>query len=311
MYPDNYFPQRLVKHYRGELTAQEHLGFMLMCDLKVGETFGYPFYLRSCAKPLQASLIIDFGLDFTTEEIAICCASHAGEDCHVELAKKLLNKIGLDETYLKCGLHRPLSKTADEKLKHSGRAETVFHNNCVGKHIMMLALCLKNGWDTKNYDKIEHPVQQAIKEKIYDLCEIEEEYPITKDGCGVPIFSMPLNNMLKGYLNLFNSPKYERIKQAFLNYPYIIGGEDRLDTKIMQNSPLIAKVGAGGLCIVINLEQADGLIVKILDCDMQAREIATLSMLKKLGWADIQYEKNIKTLHGEIVGTMKMVAFNE
>ncbi len=308
MYPDSYVPQRLVKHFRGELTAREHLGFVLSSDFNFGETFGYPFYLRSCAKPLQAALIIDNELDFSLEEIAICCASHAGEDCHIELAKKLLNKIGLDESKLKCGLHRPLSKTADKNLILSGKNETVFHNNCVGKHIMMLALCKKNNWDIETYYQEEHPLQQAIKEKIYDLCEIEEDYPITKDGCGVPIHSMPLKNMLTGYLNLFTSPKYEKIKNAFLNYPYIIGGEDRLDTKIMENSEnLVAKVGADGLCIVINLEKADGLVIKILDGDMKAREIATLSMLKKMYWANVPHETAIKTLHGEEIGLMKFV----
>ena len=67
MYPDSYIPQRLVKHFRGELTAQEHLGFVVGTDFSFGETFDYPFYLRSCAKPLQASLIIDEELDFTSE----------------------------------------------------------------------------------------------------------------------------------------------------------------------------------------------------------------------------------------------------
>ncbi len=308
MYPDSYIPQRLVKHFRGELTAQEHLGFVVGTDFSFGETFDYPFYLRSCAKPLQASLIIDENLDFTSEEIAICCASHAGEDCHVELAKQLLNKVGIDENKLRCGIHAPISKTANENLIKKGQEPTVFHNNCVGKHIMMLAICKKYGWDLDTYDQLEHPVQQLIKEKIYDLCEIEEDYPTTKDGCGVPIFSMPLKNMLKGYLHLLISTKYEKIRDAFRQNPYIIGGENRLDTKIMQNSNnLIAKVGAGGLCIVINLEHADGIVVKILDCDMQAREIATLSMIKKLNWANIPFETDIKTIHGDVVGLMKFV----
>ena len=309
MYPDNYLPQRLVKHFRGELTEQEHLGFVLTSEFEFGDSFGYPFYLRSCAKPLQASLIIDNELDFTTEEIAICCASHAGEKCHVELAKRLLNKIGLDESKLKCGLHKPLSQTVKEELIKTGEKETVFHNNCVGKHIMMLALCLKNGWDIETYDDIEHPVQQTIKNRIYDLCEVDEDYPIAKDGCGVPIFSMPLKNMLTGYLNLFTSEKYQKITQAFRQYPYIIGGENRLDTKIIQNSDnLVAKVGACGLCIVVDLEFADGLVVKVLDSDMQAREVATLSMLKKMSWANIPFDTDIKTLHGEVIGLMKFIA---
>lgn len=308
MYPDCYIPQQLIKCYRGELNSEEHLGFVMTSDLKFGETFGYPFYMRSCAKPLQAALIIDNDLDFTDEEIAICCASHAGEDCHTEVAKKLLKKIGLEEKHLKCGLHRPISKTANENLIKKGQKETVFHNNCVGKHIMMLALCLKNGWDIETYDQLENPVQQAVKEKIYDLCEVEEEYPITKDGCGVPTFSMPLDNMLKGFVNFFTAEKYKKIREAMRKYPYLIGGEDRLDTKIMQNSEnLIAKVGAGGLCIVVNTDKADALLVKILDGDMKAREVTVCSMLKKMSWADIPCDTSIKTLHGENIGEIKFV----
>jgi L-asparaginase II len=66
---------------------------------RAGECGNYPFYLRSCAKPLQASLIVSFGMDeaynMTEEEIALCCASHAGEQCHIDIAKSLMKKSGL------------------------------------------------------------------------------------------------------------------------------------------------------------------------------------------------------------------------
>ena len=294
-----------IEYVRDGLVEEFHEG-LFMLSTEPYDTI--PYYLRSCAKPIQASLILDYDLDFTEEEIAICCASHAGEKCHVELAKHLLNKIGVDESKLRCGIHKPISKTALEEMIKNGEEPSIFQNNCVGKHIMMLAICKKNGWDLDTYDQLEHPLQQEIKNRIYDFCEIEEDYPITKDGCGVPICSMPLENMLKGYLNLFTSEKYKKIRNAFRNHPYIIGGEDRLDTKIMQGSDnLVAKVGAGGLCIVVNLEEADGILIKILDCDMQAREITTLSMLKKMNWANIPFDHEVKTLHGDVLGEKKFV----
>ena len=285
-----------------------------------------PYYLRSCAKPLQASLMIDYGTDeffgFTEEEIALCCASHAGEKIHTSIAQNILDKIGLDKTYLKCGLHKPLSKTRQNEMLLSSEKETELHNNCSGKHLMMLAICKQKGWDLKNYDDRNHPLQIAIKNKIYELCECQtpsplegegrgegysSNYPITTDGCGVPIMSVPLENMVKGYLNLFCNPKYEKIKNAFLNNPYIIGGEDRTDTKIIQNSKnIVAKVGAGGLCVVVNTEKCEGFVVKIADCDMKARELVVIEMLKELGWADIEVDKTIKTLHGQIVGNIEV-----
>lgn len=307
-------PAKLVKYIRDGLIEQEHFGFVLLgnrsgvFDSK-GDDRHYPFYLRSCAKPLQSALIIDFGMDkffdMTEKEIALCCASHAGEQIHLDIAEALLSKIGLNQSDLKCGLHKPLSKTENLRLTKEHESENILHNNCSGKHIMMLGLCVMNGWDLKTYDDINHPLQKEIKNKIYELCEIKQSYPVTSDGCGVPIVSMPLENIIKGYLNLFCNPVYEKIKNAFLNNSYIIGGEDRLDTKIIENSKnIIAKVGAGGLCVVVNTTKEEAFVVKISDSDMKARELVVCDTLKNLHWAEIPVERYIKTLHGNIVGEM-------
>ncbi len=311
-------PEKLVVYVRDGLVEQEHFGYVVRADKsrvleRSGEDKNYPFYLRSCAKPLQASLIIDYALDkkfdLTGEEIAVCCASHAGEKVHVDIVKNLLKKFGLTEEKLKCGNHDPISKTAQKELIRNGIDAGAIYNNCSGKHAMMLGLCVLNGWDIENYDDINHPLQIAIKNKIYELCEINHhDYPITKDGCGVPIFSMPLANIVKGYLNLFCDKKYEKIKNAFINYPYIIGGEDRTDTKIMSNdnsSKLIAKVGAGGLCVVVNTELEEGFVVKICDSNMDAREILTADLINNLHWGNIEISHDIKTLHNDIVGHVK------
>lgn len=340
----NYYPEKLLEYVRDGLVEQEHYGLIVKVSVdgniyRLGDDKNYPFYLRSCAKPLQASLIIDFEIDkafdMTSEEIALCCASHAGEKCHAQVAKGFLEKIGFNENHMKCGLHKPLSKTERNKLIKEGKSENIFQNNCTGKHVMMLAICKKMGWNVDNYDSPEHPLQVAIKNKIYELCEVSTNYPSTKDGCGVPIYSMPLKNMVNGYLNLFLDEKYSKIKDAFIDNPYLIGGEDRFDTAIMtatnakchcekgQNSdeaiqkkhslsPLIAKSGAGGICIVINLEQKKGFVIKIMDSDMKARAICTIEALKQLGWLSpemlehdlikSQNQTDILTLHDEKIG---------
>lgn len=298
----------LVEHIRDGLIEEEHDGFVLTS--KYGNANDYPYYLRSCAKPLQASLMIDYGLDkkygLTSAEIAFCCASHAGEKCHTDIAEALLKKFGLEYNWLKCGIHPPLfNKSTQEPI-------TYFHNNCVGKHILFLVLCKENGWDIETYDNIKHPLQQKVKDKISELCEIKQKndsypYNITKDGCGVPILAMPLKNILKGYINLFCNPKYEKIKNAYLENPYIIGGKDRLDTEIMQNtSELVAKVGAGGLCVVVNVAAKDGLIVKINDCNMDSRRLVVFEALNKLNWSSYECDKTIRTLHNDIVGTINI-----
>ncbi|MBR1754151.1 asparaginase [bacterium] len=310
---------KLLEYYRDGLIEEEHYGFITVktpTETKhIGEDNGYPFFLRSCAKPLQASLLCDYGLDreLSLEQIAVCCASHAGEQCHVMVVRSVLEKFGLSEKMLQCGEHEPVSFSAQKELILKGEKAGQIHNNCSGKHAMMLALCKKNGWSLDNYYELEHPLQQSIKSKINDLCEVTEIYPITTDGCGVPIFSMPLENILKGYLNLFFDDKYVKIKEAFQNCPYLIGGENRLDTAVMMKNPhLISKVGAGGLCVVVNLEEKSAFVVKIADCDMRARAICVIKLLKDFGWIKeetdfmkIQNSTDILTIKGLKVGEVK------
>ena len=308
-------PAKLVIYNRDGLIEREHFGYVLHRGQlqgveKIGDDKNYPFYIRSCAKPLQASLLIDYELDkefnMTEEEIAICCASHTGEKAHTDIIKNLLKKFDISEAKLKCGIHPPISKTVQEELVKNNEEPNVLHNNCSGKHAMMLGLCKLNDWDMDNYDNINHPLQQNIKNKIYSLCKINNEYPITKDGCGVPIHSMPLDNLLKGYLNLFCNPKYERIKNAFLNHPYIIGGENRTDTKIIENTKnIVAKVGAGGLCVVVNTELQEAFVVKICDTDMTAREITAIDLLNNLHWGNIEVSHDIKTHNNDIIGKIE------
>ena len=304
----------IVQHIRDGLIEEEHTGYVITTSSK--DIPDYPYYLRSCAKPLQASLMIDYGLDkkynLSSAEIALCCASHAGERCHTDIAEGLMSKFGLEYDWLKCGLHSPLSKTRQYEMKVNNEKVNYYHNNCSGKHILFLALCKENNWDIKTYDRIDNPLQKKVIEKISNLCEINRNdgsypYKITKDGCGVPILAMPLKNMLTGFINLFCNARYEKIKNAYIENPYIIGGEDRLDTEIIANTKnLVAKVGAGGLCIVVNTVLKDGFLVKINDCNMDTRRLVVFETLNKLGWADYKTDKSIKTLHNDIVGEIKI-----
>ena len=286
-----------VEYIRDGLVEEFHEG-LFMLSTEPYDTI--PYYLRSCAKPLQATLLIDYGIDLTEEELALCCGSHAGEECHIRVAKQILDKFEIDESYLKCGVHAPLARSMQDKMLLNGKKARAIHNNCSGKHIGFLVICKKKGWDMETYDKLGHPLQIAIKNKINNMCEITLNYPVTTDGCGVPILSMPLKNMLIGYKNLL---QYKKIINAIQKYPYIFGGENRLDTEIIEKTQgLIAKVGAGGLCIVFNVKEQIGFVVKINDCSMEARRFAVLEMINRLGWGNIEFDKTIKTLHGQEVG---------
>ncbi len=334
-----------IEYIRNGLIEEFHDGIFLDFAEGKSDRNTYPYYLRSCAKPLQASLLIDYGAELTDSELALCCGSHTGEECHLETARGIMKKYSITESMLKCGIHAPLSRTMQDKMLLRNEKPSQLHNNCSGKHIGFLVLCKINGWDTDNYYELEHPLQQAVIKKIYEMCEVAVEntplctaenctiegkrkdknlaqealpilqekclenkgeynknhyYPITTDGCGVPIVSMPLYNMLVGYMNLL---KYNKIINAIMENPYIFGGENRTDTEIIQKTDgLVAKVGAGGLCIVLNTKKQDAFIIKINDCSMEARRFAVLETINRLGWGDIDIDNKIRTISGKIIG---------
>ncbi len=312
----------LIKFLRNNLSEKEHNGLIFLLDKnaiikKIGEDNGYAFYHRSCMKPLQASVLIDFSVDekynLSLEEIAIASASHCGSDIHIKTVLSLLKKIGLDSSYLKCPPHKPLSVEAQKNLILSEENYTALHNNCSGKHAAMLALCVAMGWDTQNYIDAGHPLNRSVIKRVEELCETENSI-ISKDGCGLPTVATTLNSLGKGFLNLFLDKKYDKLKRAFIEYPYFIGGDLRLDTEVIKASEanLIAKVGACGLCTVVNLQKEQCLVVKIQDTDMEARSLVVIESLRQLGWLDDSKIRNsslnklfntrIETLLGEVVG---------
>jgi len=270
-------PKLLVKTDREGYVEKLHYGFVWVIDeefnvvLREGEDNNTPFPFRSGAKPLQASVVIDSGafghFGFTHRELAVMCASHTGEDVHVETVKGILEKIGLAEKHLQCEPH-------------------TLKNNCSGKHSGMLAVCVKNNWDINTYLDKNHPLQQQIMLKIKDLCGLDAVPPTVRDGCTAPVPVLSHYNMGVGYLNLFFDPKYGDIKRAMLENPYVVGGSGRIDTEVMQAAPgkLIAKVSAEGVCLVVNLEEKKVLIVRITDADRDARAVAVRDMIRRLGW---------------------------
>lgn len=318
----------LIKFKRNGLSEQEHTGLIVLLNKekiikKVGEDNNYPFFQRSCMKPLQLAKLIDSQVDkvfkFSIEEIAVSSASHTGSSEHIKVVKSLLSKIGLDASYLKCGASKPISLEEQKRLILANEHYSVLHNNCSGKHAAMLAFCLTMGWDLHNYLDDSHPLNKAIVDKVKELCEVtDKEVIFSKDGCGLPTIATTLYEMGKGFLNLFLDDKYKTIKDAFLNYPYLIGGHLRLDSEIMNSSGgnLVAKVGAGGLCTIVNLNKQECLVVKIADVDMKARSLVVIDSLKQLGWLEEMqiintelnglFDKTISTIAGEIIGSVEI-----
>lgn len=300
----NYFP--ILDEIRSNSIDCRYFGLAFLYDKNgkiKGKNSSAKFFLRSTMKPIQASILSNDIIDkfgFTESELAVMQGSHSGENIHTELVYSILNKVGLKEDDLLCPIIPPLNT------KNTASYSKV-HNNCSGKHSMMLSYCIYNNLDIKNYNDFNHPVQLKIKEKLLNYAKTND-YSITKDGCTVPIYGFSISDMACAFLNYYEDKNNERLIKAYKNNPYIIGGSDnfgkRTDTKIMElNNSLISKVGAGGFIYIYNEDTKEILIVKMSQNNNLYREIVVLEILYNLGWLKNRYyDKNIYTEANEIIG---------
>jgi L-asparaginase II len=248
---------------------------------------------RSCAKPLQVHPFVASGqldaADWSTDELALACASHGGEPEHVTLAASMLASIGLTEADLACGPHTPLSDRGASLLQTSATAPTRLHNNCSGKHAAMLAASLANGWSSSGYDRPDHPLQLAIRAGLSRWTGLSDgAVDIATDGCGVPVFILGLQQMATAYSRLAVAARDEeapsRILDAMATRPFLVGGTDRFDTELIlaTGGNVIAKVGAEGVHTVLIRDQGIGFAIKVADGASRAQHPAVLRLLQRL-----------------------------
>ncbi|MGI8640550.1 MAG: asparaginase [Pyrinomonadaceae bacterium] len=327
----------LAKVIRGETVESIHRGHLIVIDGdgKTIASLGNPetvTFFRSSAKPFQAIPFLTSGaasaFGFSEKEIALACGSHSGESFHVETVRKMLVKIGLGESDLKCGAHLPFNDKEAERMIKAGEQPTQMHNNCSGKHCAMLGEAKHSGADITTYYLLENPVQQKILETVSIFTDIPpDEIKIGIDGCAAPNFALPVSAMAKSFARLVFPPKsFDKEKceacriivSAMTSYPEMIGGTERLDTMIMQTlrGKIISKVGAEGVYTAGILPSAKwkkglGIAFKIEDGeDKRARPVVAIELLRQLGILDAESLKTLSPMmienrRGDIVGKIE------
>ena len=294
--------------HRGSIAVVDQGGTLLD---HVGDPDFFTF-LRSCAKPLQALPVIESGaadrFGLTPAELACMCGSLSGQDFHVAAVSSILAKIGLSEEELQCGIHVPSHRPTARKMGEEGEKPRTIHNNCAGKHAAMLALAIFNGWPTEGYARSDHPVQRLILGEISRMTEIPEgEIKIGIDGCGVPVFALPLRNLAWAYAKMAVAPDPERmttvrqkalhrLMKAVLAHPEMIAGDQRPCTDLMRAAPgkLFAKIGMEGSYGLALMGRGIGIAVKMEDGAPRGLAPTVVEVLRQYG-----------ILQGEALGRLK------
>jgi L-asparaginase II len=263
-------PPLVVEAVRGELTESRHLVDVAVVDgdgtliASAGDP-GTVAYLRSSAKPIQATVCLELGWTPPgTEQLAVACASHNGEPPHVEAVRVTLEAAGLGEEALRCPVER------GRRIEH----------NCSGKHAAMLAASRANGWDPARYLETEGDLQRTVRARIEAIAGRPSRTTAT-DGCGVPTFAYTLAEAAGIFARL--PDEATKALAAMRAHPFLIAGSHRICTSVMSSRPeIVMKVGAEGLMCGVLIERGTAFALKARDGSARGREIATLRVLESL-----------------------------
>lgn len=319
--------QLTVEVLRGERVESSHLVDAVVVawadgDLDPIGIWGDPdrsVMARSAAKPLQALPLIStgaadaFGLDDV--ELALACASHNGEAVQVERIDGWLHRIGCTVADLECGPQSPGPDWAKRGLWATSAKATALHNNCSGKHAGFLTVCRQLGIAAAGYSGPEHPLQaEYVTPAVAELCDVDVSGQTPAiDGCGIPVWSMPLRALARGWLELARNDSGRVLLRAMVNQPYFVAGTDRACSTIMgeASEAVAVKVGAEGVyCAVVLGDGAStsgpAVALKVRDGASRAAEVAIAWILRGLGL--YEPEPHRVTNHaGTEVGAIRVV----
>ncbi|WP_336077193.1 asparaginase [Paenibacillus sp. 203] len=293
----------LVHELRGEVIENVHYGAICVVDErgKVVHRAGDPehmTFLRSAAKPFQAIPVLKRRIpeiyELTGGETALFAGSHRGEEYHIAALESMYKKIGIDENKLHCCATYPLNEHAKEA-RHRAREpkRRIFHN-CSGKHAGLIALCKHMGWDEKTYYESDHPVQLEIVDTLAYLAEVHKEsIQEGVDGCGLPIFALPLRNIALSYMKLACTDLIgeadirfaaSSIAKRMNEHPEMIADTKFVCSELLRDDNLVAKCGAKGVYGIGLRKERLGIALKVADGAEYVWPCIIASIFERLGY---------------------------
>jgi L-asparaginase II len=257
-------------------------------------------FTRSALKPFQAlPFVLDDGpahFGLTSAELALLCASHSGEDKHVQGVQAILAKIALDPGHLECGCHAPLYYDSVGEPVPQGRLWSPVHHNCSGKHSGFLAWCRLHGTPSANYVDPAHPLQQRIRATLAALTGMpSDQLPSGMDGCSAPNYAMPLARLAQLYARLaqghadpVHGAAMGDLFHAMSGHPDLVSGQARCDLAYMQagRGDWVSKIGADAVQTIGIRSAGLGMAIKVADGAKHVLHSATFSVLEQLGVLD-------------------------
>jgi len=300
----------LIEVLRGTAVESQHAGALAIVDASgaVHTALGdvdRPIFPRSAVKLLQALPLVAGGAaeayQLSDAELAIACASHSGEPEHVATAAGVLARLGLTADALECGTQWPSREPVLRAMAARGETATPLHNNCSGKHSGFVCVACLMARNTgaepaefaRGYVAAEHPVMREVSAALSATTGVDvERAPRGIDGCSIPTFALPLRALALAFarcgtgqgLSDDHARAARRLRQAVAAAPFMVGGTDRFDTRVMQawGERLFCKIGAEGVYCAALPELGLGVALKIDDGAARAAEAAMAAVAAAL-----------------------------
>ncbi|HZW49835.1 MAG TPA: asparaginase [Bacillota bacterium] len=324
---------KLVEDYRGGILENVHRGFIVVVNDQgkvigsVGDPDQVVFY-RSASKPIQALPVLAYGIDrlfgLTPEETTVMAGSHLGEPFHVDAIESILRKIGCKEEDLCMKPTYPAYLPRRNELICAGMPKRKIYHNCSGKHSAALAISRYLGVPIEGYWKPEHPAQQEILRCISYFTEIEKDkIGIGVDGCGVPVFAVPIRNMALGAMkmacpdrinDLIWAEAADRMGHNMNRYYRMVTGSNYICSLNNMDDNLVAKGGAEGVYGIGMRKQRLGIAFKCEDGTEICWPLIINEIFRQLGYENEAGRQRMLSLvkpyvindNDEIVGEKKM-----
>lgn len=325
---------KLVEDYRNDVLENVHYGQICIVDKsgeithELGDSTTTTF-LRSAAKPFQALPVYmhesDKQFDITDKEATIFMASQRGEIYHEKVLLSLKEKLQIDENFLICGASYPLNDRPKEKYIYDHKEKRKLLHNCAGKHLGILALSKTLGAPLETYGELSSDAQQLSLEAMAYMAEYPKEaIKFGVDGCGFPVYAMPLKNIANAYMRLSNpellddnkiAKSVKRAGKLINAYPEMIASHDFVCTVLLNDPNLVAKGGAKGVYGIGLRDEKIGIALKVIDGSEDVWPQVIARILESIDYknkATIEalYELSPKQLTndgGLIVGERKIV----
>jgi len=217
------------------------------------------------------------------------------------------------------------TSAASTKPVAGGSGQRRVYHNCSGKHLGVLAYCQALGLQTEGYERPDHPAQRRILRLAAELSGRRvEDIVLGTDGCGFPVFGMPLHAMASAFLKLACPDLIadaelrraaERVGALMNAHPDLISADYLICPNLLKDPNIVAKGGAKGIyCFGLRKERL-AFALKVTDGSEEEWPLIVASILEQIGYSNRETiermrrigPKDIRNDNGLVIGESRSV----